>query len=255
MDDQRQDLDRRRQQRLRAGAANPGLNDVEIWEFENSSGGWFHPIHVHLVDFKVLDRNGRPPEDYEKGPKDVVYLGEGETVRVLMRFEHQAGKYMIHCHNLVHEDHDMMGQFVVGESKPANDPVHADPCQDLPARPVRDRRDDKDEDNSGKGGGENSGSDSGNSGSGSSGSGSSGSGSGSDDGSRFTASSTPKARPVCKPKKKAVKKPRRKTARRSAAKRKIAKKKPAASCRQPVSKRKAPKRATKRRTPKRPTRR
>ena len=28
--------------------ANPKLNDVEIWELENRSGGWFHPVHVHL---------------------------------------------------------------------------------------------------------------------------------------------------------------------------------------------------------------
>src|SRR3954452_8055654 len=25
--------------------ANPDVNDVEIWEVENSSGGWFHPLH------------------------------------------------------------------------------------------------------------------------------------------------------------------------------------------------------------------
>ena len=39
----------------------PGLDDVEVWEFKNNSGGWFHPVHVHLIDFKVLERNGRPP--------------------------------------------------------------------------------------------------------------------------------------------------------------------------------------------------
>jgi len=66
--------------------ANPGLNDVDIWEFRNKSGGWFHPIHVHQVDFKILDRNGRPPFAYEQGPKDTVYLGESETVRIIARF-------------------------------------------------------------------------------------------------------------------------------------------------------------------------
>ena len=62
-------------------------------------------MHVHLIDFKILDRNGKPPFDYEKAPKDVVYLGENETVRVIARFERQVGRYMMHCHNLVHEDH------------------------------------------------------------------------------------------------------------------------------------------------------
>ena len=108
--------------------ANPAYGDVEIWELENPGGGWFHPVHIHLVDFKVLDRNGRPPEPYEQGPKDVVYVGESEKVRVIMRFENQRGKYMMHCHNLVHEDHDMMVQFEVGDG--GDDPIHADPCKD-----------------------------------------------------------------------------------------------------------------------------
>ena len=92
--------------------ANPALGDVEIWEFRNRSSRWFHPVHVHLVDFKILSRNGNPPFGYEKGPKDVVYVGEDETVRVIARFGPRKGKYMIHCHNLVHEDHDMMTQEV-----------------------------------------------------------------------------------------------------------------------------------------------
>jgi FtsP/CotA-like multicopper oxidase with cupredoxin domain len=112
-------------------AADPGLDDVEIWEFENSSGGWFHPVHIHLVDFQILSRNGRAPFAHERGPKDVVYVGEGETVRLLMKFGPHRGKYMIHCHNLPHEDHDMMSQFSVGLAAGAvdeNDPIGAAPC-------------------------------------------------------------------------------------------------------------------------------
>jgi spore coat protein A, manganese oxidase len=104
--------------------ADPDLNDVEIWEIENSSGGWFHPVHIHLVDFQILSRNGRAPFNYERGPKDVVYVGEGETVRLLMKFEHHRGRYMIHCHNLPHEDHDMMAQFSVGIDPDEPDPNH-----------------------------------------------------------------------------------------------------------------------------------
>ncbi|KQQ80929.1 multicopper oxidase domain-containing protein [Arthrobacter sp. Leaf137] len=104
--------------------ADPDLDDVEIWEIENSSGGWFHPVHIHLVDFQILSRNGRAPFSYERGPKDVVYVGEGETVRLVMKFEHQRGRYMIHCHNLPHEDHDMMAQFSVGINTNEPDPNH-----------------------------------------------------------------------------------------------------------------------------------
>jgi FtsP/CotA-like multicopper oxidase with cupredoxin domain len=114
--------------------AHPGADDVEIWQFKNDSGGWFHPVHIHLIDFKVLDRNGRPPFDYEKAPKDVVYLGENETVRMIGRFDRQVGRYMMHCHNLVHEDHDMMVQFEVGTG--GHDPITADPARNGPAPAV-----------------------------------------------------------------------------------------------------------------------
>ena len=117
--------------------ANPRLNDVEIWELHNPGGGWFHPVHIHLVDFKVLSRSGGANRvfPYEQGPKDVVYVGEGERVRVLMRFGPQKGRYMMHCHNLVHEDHDMMAQFNVGDAYPdtvdPNDPVYAAQAESL----------------------------------------------------------------------------------------------------------------------------
>jgi FtsP/CotA-like multicopper oxidase with cupredoxin domain len=130
--------------------ADPDLGDTEIWELENSSGGWFHPVHVHLVDFRVIKRVGGPGKvlPYEQGPKDVVYVGEGETVTLLVKFnapggdpEFEGGRYMVHCHNLPHEDHDMMGQFSIGEvdldgwdphhpmsaAKPVPDPSYVPP--------------------------------------------------------------------------------------------------------------------------------
>ncbi len=124
--------------------AEMDMDAVEIWELKNTSGGWFHPVHIHLIDFQVLSRNGSAAKvlPYEKGPKDVVYVGENETVRVAMRFggpaagegwQRPRGRYMMHCHNLVHEDHDMMMQFSVG------DPTHLpdyDPITAAGARPV-----------------------------------------------------------------------------------------------------------------------
>ncbi|MFW5470965.1 multicopper oxidase family protein [Knoellia sp. CPCC 206435] len=112
-------------------------DEIQVWEIENRSGGWFHPLHIHLVDFRILSRNGRPAYPWEEGPKDVVYVGENETVRLAMKFTLQkgggtsrnaGGRYMIHCHNLPHEDHDMMQQFAVG-SVDANDPITSAPCQ------------------------------------------------------------------------------------------------------------------------------
>ncbi|RYP72786.1 hypothetical protein DL771_003970 [Monosporascus sp. 5C6A] len=89
---------------------------VEIWELENGSGGWTHPIHVHLVDFKILQRtNGqRGVMPYEaRGLKDVVWLARNERVLVEAHYAPWNGVYMFHCHNLIHEDHDMMAAFNV----------------------------------------------------------------------------------------------------------------------------------------------
>ena len=101
------------------GGIVPKAGEVEVWEWANNSGGWFHPLHMHLVDFKILSRNGQAAHPWENGPKDVVYIGEDETVRLLVKFNtapgSKGGKYMVHCHNLPHEDHDMMAQFAVGE--------------------------------------------------------------------------------------------------------------------------------------------
>jgi hypothetical protein len=113
--------------------ANPARDAIEIWDVENSSGGWFHPLHIHLIDFRVISRNGQPPRPEERGPKDVVYVGENETVRLLMRFEHEDGRYMIHCHNLSHEDHDMMFQYQVGHHDIDCDSINSDPPRPLPA--------------------------------------------------------------------------------------------------------------------------
>ncbi len=111
--------------------ANPKPFSVEQWTFINDSGGWFHPVHVHLISARIIARNtnGGRPFAWELGPKDVFYAGEGESVTALMQFATQPGgegKYMIHCHNLTHEDHDMMVQFSAGNPRD-NDPVATDP--------------------------------------------------------------------------------------------------------------------------------
>ncbi|WNO53511.1 multicopper oxidase family protein [Stakelama saccharophila] len=87
----------------------------EIWEIENASM-MAHPFHVHNVQFRVLDRDGRPASAAELGLKDVVVVRPRERVRILVRFEEYTDRdlpYMYHCHILEHEDAGMMGQFVV----------------------------------------------------------------------------------------------------------------------------------------------
>jgi FtsP/CotA-like multicopper oxidase with cupredoxin domain len=47
--------------------ANPQLEDVEIWTFNNTANVSFHPMHLHLIDGRILDRNGQQPFVYERG--------------------------------------------------------------------------------------------------------------------------------------------------------------------------------------------
>ena len=91
------------------------LNDIEIWEFTNNSP-MPHPMHIHDIQFRILDRNGKLPPLNERGLKDTVLVNADETVRVITKFENYADEnspYMYHCHILEHEDRGMMGQFVV----------------------------------------------------------------------------------------------------------------------------------------------
>ncbi len=93
--------------------ARPRRGAVEVWELRAEGPGFFHPVHPHLVHLQVLTRDGARPPAYEQGWKDTVFVGEASVVRVAARFGPHLGRYVLHCHNLVHEDHSMMTQFEV----------------------------------------------------------------------------------------------------------------------------------------------
>ncbi|KAI5779051.1 Cupredoxin [Geopyxis carbonaria] len=109
-----------------ADPANRILRNVprgvtEKWLLRGSNG-WSHPVHIHLVDFQILSRTNRATSTtgrnyvspYEAAAlKDVATVGTGENVTVLAKYAPFDGVYMFHCHNLVHEDHDMMAAFNV----------------------------------------------------------------------------------------------------------------------------------------------
>jgi spore coat protein A, manganese oxidase len=116
--------------------ANPKPGDIEVWQFVNPDVGRMHPVHLHLVDAQILQRNGLPPRPYERGWKDVFLLGEKETLRVAIRFRggdrNIEGLFMMHCHQLIHEDNGMMSQFRVGAG--GADPIKTAPAQKLPQK-------------------------------------------------------------------------------------------------------------------------
>ena len=82
------------------------LGTTEIWQIENVVG-MDHPFHLHGFRFQVLDVNG-VPEEYPSW-KDSVNVPKHGVVRIVVRFEDFAGKWMFHCHILDHEDMGMMG--------------------------------------------------------------------------------------------------------------------------------------------------
>jgi FtsP/CotA-like multicopper oxidase with cupredoxin domain len=95
----------------------PQVNSVERWIIGTDGGlniastsGWTHPIHIHLEEHRILKRNGVAikPGNVEFSRKDVFKLKSGDTVELLMRFRDLKGGYPMHCHNTIHEDHQMM---------------------------------------------------------------------------------------------------------------------------------------------------
>ena len=86
----------------------------EEWLLNNNVGGsaWAHPVHIHFEEFRTLKRfvNGVeiPVPALESGRKDVSKLEAGEGSLIRMQFRDYVGKYLIHCHNMGHEDAFMM---------------------------------------------------------------------------------------------------------------------------------------------------
>lgn len=90
------------------------FGETEEWIFSTSGNGP-HPVHVHGAVFQVQSRTGGRNLTYpwEGGWKDTVLLNDGETIRVLIRFTAHRGLYVLHCHQLAHEDAGMMANFEV----------------------------------------------------------------------------------------------------------------------------------------------
>ncbi|MCY0937608.1 multicopper oxidase family protein [Streptomyces sp. H34-S4] len=94
---------------------------TEVWEIYNADtvdsefGGIDHTFHLHLVQFRVLDRDGKPPLPGESGFKDTVLVRPGETLRVQATFKGWPGKYVYHCHMQEHNVAGMMAQLEIVE--------------------------------------------------------------------------------------------------------------------------------------------
>jgi blue copper oxidase len=86
------------------------------WRISEGRDRMLHPVHIHGCQFRILSRDGKPPETERAGWKDVAPISAGGVTEILVRFPHPANRstpYMAHCHILEHEDSGMMTQFTV----------------------------------------------------------------------------------------------------------------------------------------------
>ncbi|MDE2179861.1 MAG: multicopper oxidase domain-containing protein [candidate division NC10 bacterium] len=104
------------------------LNTLQVLEFVNRdhrARGMMmaHPMHIHGQSFQILKRELAPGFEQryasvsqgfvDDGWKDTVLVMPGEKVTILKRFDRYTGLYLYHCHNLEHEELDMMRNFLV----------------------------------------------------------------------------------------------------------------------------------------------
>jgi len=108
----------------------PVLGTTEIWQLANMTED-VHPIHLHMVRFQILDRQpfdafhysttrilhytspAVPPDPEEMGWKDTVRATGSSVTRIIVPFVGYPGRYVWHCHNLEHEDNEMMRPYEV----------------------------------------------------------------------------------------------------------------------------------------------
>lgn len=81
----------------------------ENWAINNGGGGWTHPMHLHQEEHHVVFRSTALEKHLDDvGKEDVVALEPSEQTNIVRKFRTYFGNYVAHCHNLAHEDHNMM---------------------------------------------------------------------------------------------------------------------------------------------------
>jgi spore coat protein A, manganese oxidase len=92
--------------------AHPKLGSTVTWELVNRTNV-AHMMHMHMTDWYLLARNGKPPPPWEDCLKETFFLFPKERILVAGHLADYLGKFVIHCHMLDHEDHGLMTQFEV----------------------------------------------------------------------------------------------------------------------------------------------
>jgi FtsP/CotA-like multicopper oxidase with cupredoxin domain len=96
----------------------------EEWTLANDviAGAWTHPVHIHFEEGRIMSRSRTtrdaagnvvsvanvPLLPEETGRRDVYRLPAQERLVIRLRFRDYVGRYLIHCHQMNHEDDFMM---------------------------------------------------------------------------------------------------------------------------------------------------
>jgi FtsP/CotA-like multicopper oxidase with cupredoxin domain len=150
---------------------------AEIWTLRNQGKNWSHPIHSHFTEYLLLEANGIPVEastveSGAEGPlgepgkegerrtyldlskagtrevdvfrggyrRDMATLLPNDELVVYMEWHDFLGKHVMHCHNVVHEDHAMMIRWDIvkpgeGDSQSTEPSIDEEAVPHLEERP------------------------------------------------------------------------------------------------------------------------
>lgn len=102
---------------------------TEEWTLANdvAAGNWLHPVHIHFEEGRIQSRRVRVSQNPdvfqnvpltfdELGRRDVYPLPPQHRVVLRQRFRDFVGRYLIHCHNMNHEDDFMMVRWDIVDS-------------------------------------------------------------------------------------------------------------------------------------------
>jgi suppressor of ftsI len=97
------------------------VGDVEEWQIRvegtHHGGTEGHPFHIHVNAFEVISVTDNMTKKTVMMPpgtiQDVIWVAEHTTVTIRMRFRQWAGKAVLHCHILPHEDTGMMQNVLI----------------------------------------------------------------------------------------------------------------------------------------------
>ncbi|WDE01839.1 multicopper oxidase domain-containing protein [Thalassomonas actiniarum] len=88
------------------------LNDKNTWKLwvgdKQEVNGASHPFHIHVNPFQVVDENGFSYWKDTLLVNGTDNYGEENAITVVSRYENFDGEFVLHCHNLDHEDDGMM---------------------------------------------------------------------------------------------------------------------------------------------------